>query len=335
MIEYSKIKHLHMEFSSLCNARCPQCPRNLFGYPFNMGYVETNLTLELVKKSFTPQFISQVDAVLVNGNLGDFTSNLESLDIIEYLKLCNPNIKIRISTNGSARNSLFWGELAKFAYEVQFCLDGLEDTHHLYRQDTDYNKILQNAKTFMDAGGRAIWKMIRFDHNQHQIEQCRELSKNLGFADFYLIDDGRNIGPVFDRNGKIVHIMGNWTGDTIIENLIADKSNPNKEFFIPPHAIGTTYNCFSQREKSIYISADGKVYPCCYLGFSPETYNKGWNGKLNRQIKPLLEKNSLHDYDLETCMQWFSKVESAWTRDSYDNGALTTCDIMCGKVPTV
>ena len=76
-----------MEFSSLCNARCPQCPRNLFGYPFNMGYVETNLTLELVKKSFTPQFISQVDAVLVNGNLGDFTSNLESLDINRNQKL--------------------------------------------------------------------------------------------------------------------------------------------------------------------------------------------------------------------------------------------------------
>jgi len=334
MISIQDVVHLHMEFSSLCNARCPQCPRNLFGYPFNSGYEETNLSLELVKKSFSPQFISQLKHILVNGNLGDFTSNLESLDIIQYFKSHNEKLRIEISTNGSARNAAFWADLAQFSYtEVQFCLDGLEDTHHLYRQDTDYNKILQNAKTFMDNGGHAIWKMIKFDHNSHQIEQCRELSKSLGFANFLLIDDGRCVGPVFDRDGKLSHIMGDWAGDTVIENIIADKSNRNKEFFISPHVPGTTYSCFSKNQKSIYIASDGKVYPCCFMGFNPEKYDKGWNGKLNQQIKPLVSQYSLHEYDLETCMRWFSKVESAWTRDSYEDGALTTCVKMCGKVP--
>lgn len=30
MIQLEKIQHLHMEFSSLCNARCPLCPSDLF-----------------------------------------------------------------------------------------------------------------------------------------------------------------------------------------------------------------------------------------------------------------------------------------------------------------
>lgn len=334
MILLENIRHLHMEFSSLCNARCPQCPRNLFGYPFNMGYVETNLTLELIKKSFSPQFISQIRVLLVNGNFGDFTSNLESLEILQYFKSCNENLQIEISTNGSARNAQFWSELGKLNNtKVHFCLDGLQDTHHLYRQDTDFNKILQNAKSYMDSGGYAVWKMIKFDHNAHQIDDCRNMSMELNFKKFEIVDHGRNTGPVFNRDGTLSHIMGEWYGDTVIENIIADKSNQNKEFHIKPHVIGTTHSCITKNQKSIYISAEGKVYPCCFFGFSPETYDKGWNGKMNRQIKPLLEKNSLHEYDLETCIRWFGKVESAWTKDSYEEGAIMTCDIMCGKVP--
>ena len=334
MISLRNIKHLHMEFSSLCNARCPQCPRNLFGYPFNMGYVETNLTLELVKKSFSPLFISQLRMILVNGNFGDFTSNLESLEILQYFKSCNANLQIEISTNGSARSAQFWSELGKLTNtEVHFCLDGLQDTHHLYRQDTDFNKILQNAKSYMDGGGTAIWKMIKFDHNAHQIDDCRKMSVDLNFKKFDLVDHGRNTGPVFNRDGTLSHVMGDWRGDTVIENIITDKSNHNKEFHIKSHVVGTTHSCITKNEKSIYISAEGKVYPCCFFGFSPQTYDKGWNGKMNRQIKPLLEKNSLHEYDLETCIVWFGKVESAWTKDSYEEGAIMTCDIMCGKVP--
>ena len=182
MIEYKKIQHLHMEFSSLCNARCPLCPRNLHGFPYNRGYEETSLTLELIQKSFNPEFIKQLDVILVNGNFGDFTANLESLDIIKYFKQYNPDLKIQISTNGSARNKDFWMELGKIPNTiVDFCLDGLEDTHHLYRQDTDFNKIVENAKTYMASGGHAVWKMIKFDHNQHQIAEAEQRSKEYGF----------------------------------------------------------------------------------------------------------------------------------------------------------
>lgn len=40
-----EIRRVDMEISSLCNAECPLCPRNLYGFPYNDGYVERNLTL--------------------------------------------------------------------------------------------------------------------------------------------------------------------------------------------------------------------------------------------------------------------------------------------------
>jgi MoaA/NifB/PqqE/SkfB family radical SAM enzyme len=335
MIELKNVQHLHMEFSSFCNARCPLCPRNLFGYPYNRGYEETNLTLELVKKSFSPQFIKQlVRGILLNGNFGDFTANLESIAILEYFKSSYKPLGIRISTNGSARNSEFWHELGKFRdMIIEFCLDGLEDTHAIYRQDTNFNRILQNAKTYMDAGGVAIWKMIRFDHNKHQIEEAQELSKKLGFTKFEIVDHGRNTGPIFDRNGKLVGTMGNYNGFTDINDIIKFHIDPNKTYHHKPYLEGMTHNCFTKDNNSIYIAANGLVYPCCYMAFNPLTYDQGFNGFVNRQIKPLVKHNSLHEYELETCIKWFTSIESAWTKDSYENGRLIQCDNVCGKVP--
>jgi len=335
MISLEEITHLHMEFSSLCNARCPLCPRNLYGYPYNRGYEETSLTLELIKKSFSPDFIKQLNMILINGNFGDFTANLESINIIKYFKEHNPNLTVQISTNGSARNAEFWAELGKFTNtKIEFCLDGLEDTHHLYRQDTDFNKIIENAKTYIASGGYAVWKMIKFDHNQHQIAEAQQRSLEYGFNEFRLEDHGRNSGPVFDRKGNLVHIMGDWDAHTNIEDIIAFHADKTKKYKYPIYNPKRKLDCFTKTAKSIYIAADGRIYPCCYMGFSPLTYDKGFHGFVNSQIKPLIQNNNLHETTLEEAIRWFSKVESSWTKTSVKDGRLIQCDIACGKLET-
>ena len=35
--------------------------------------------------------------------------------------------------------------------QVDFNIDGLEDTNHLYRRNTDFNKIINNAQAFIGA----------------------------------------------------------------------------------------------------------------------------------------------------------------------------------------
>jgi MoaA/NifB/PqqE/SkfB family radical SAM enzyme len=323
MYSIKDIKHLHIEFSSLCNARCPLCPRNLCGVPYNGGYCETNLSLDTVKL-LPVGVIANLGKILVNGNFGDFTSNLESLDIIAYIRNINPSTRIEISTNGSARNEDFWKQLASYDVQVDFCLDGMKDTHHLYRQDTDWDKIINNAKTFMNAGGKAIWKMIRFDHNVHQIDECKKLSETLGFISFELIDHGRDTGPVFDRNGNLSHTIGNFTQSVDLE---FKKNQVDFKFPAKPQSV----NCFAKKWSSFYISAEGKVYPCCFLGFSPDTYNMGWTGWANRNFKHLIANNSLHHNTLEECIEWFNKIPNAWEQDSYDSGRIIHCDQACGK----
>jgi MoaA/NifB/PqqE/SkfB family radical SAM enzyme len=331
MIPYNQIRDVHLEISSLCNARCPLCPRNFRGYPYNDGYVEANLTLANVKHIFSPDFLKQLKSIYINGNFGDAVMNPETPDIVEYFRSQNLNLLISISTNGSARNSKFWRRLAKADVNVLFCLDGLEDTHHLYRQNTNWSTIINNAKIFMLAGGKATWKMIKFDFNINQIDECRALATKLGFSAFKLIDEERNTGPVFDKDGKLLHTLGNYQGETNFKILFHKKQTDTVLLEDIAPIIKPNTLCLTRYNSSIYISSTGDVYPCCYTGFNPKTYGHGeYHQAVNSQLIPLIKNNNALTYTLEECIIWFKEVKESWSKTSVKDGKLVCCNDNCG-----
>jgi len=334
MISFKNIRDVHLEISSLCNASCPWCPRTFWGYPYNGGYPEVNFTLEHAKKIFTKEFLPQLYSIRINGNFGDIVMNPEGPDIVAYFLSQNSNLRITISTNGGARDQDYWKKLAQTSATVMFCLDGLEDTHHLNRQNTVWNTVIRNAQTFINAGGQAIWKMIRFDHNHHQIEQCRAMSLDLGFVDFKLIDEGRNTGPVFDREGNLSHVLGNYDKETDFKILFFKKKNDTilLEDIIQDRTPAKAVDCKVKKSRSVYIAANGDVSPCCWTGFYPKTYGAGqYHQAANAQLIPLIAKNNALEYPLEECIQWFQSVENTWKINNYEQGRLVICDDICGK----
>ena len=62
-----------------------------------------------------------------------------------------------------------------------FSIDGLKNTNELYRRKLEWEKLMRNASAFIEAGGVAYWDMLVFKHNEHQIEEVRQLAKNMGF----------------------------------------------------------------------------------------------------------------------------------------------------------
>ena len=333
MINYQDIRDVHLEISTLCNASCPWCPRTFWGYPHNGGYPECNLTLAQARQIFTKDFLWQLDTLYINGNYGDIVMNPEAPEIVRYFKQSNPKLTVTISTNGSARDADFWRSLAGLA-EVSFCLDGLADTHSLYRQNTSWDTVIKNAKTFISAGGRATWKFIQFDHNQHQIERCGQLAKELGFQEFRLVDDGRNTAPVFNRKGELTHTLGNYTGEQSFEILFHRKRTEDilLEDITDSKQPKTSVACGTQLNKSIYIAATGDVSPCCFMGFYPKTYGRGqYHQAANAQLTELISKNNALEYPLAECIEWFSNVTACWNKDTYKSGRLIICDDNCGS----
>ena len=327
MIVYKDIRNVHLEISTLCNANCPWCPRNFWGYEFNGGYPELYLTLDNAKKIFHPNFVKQLDIIRINGNYGDIVMNPDAIEIVEYLRNHNKNMDIKISSNDGARNGEWRKQFAKLNCTIFFALDGLADTHSLYRQNTVWATVIKNAKAFIDNGGQAVWQLIKFKHNEHQIEECRRLSKQMGFIRFKLIDGdgGRDTAPVFDKDKNLTHVLGNYTGETDFDKLFASKTQDDilLEDVIPGKVPSESLTCETITDKSIYIAANGDVSPWCYMGFYPQTYGKGsYHQAANGQLLPLIFENNAIEHSIEHCIQWFSTVEKRWQEKTYEKGRL-------------
>jgi len=333
MIQYKDIRDVHFEISSLCNASCPWCPRTFWGYPYNGGYPEVYMTLGQGKKIFGKEFLTQLTSIRINGNFGDIVMNPDGPDIVEYFRDQNPALEIRINTNGGARDRDFWKRLAKAGCQVIFALDGLEDTHHLYRQNTVWSTVIKNAKTFISEGGRATWQMIRFKHNQHQIKDCEQMSQSFGFQHFLLIEGNRDTAPVFDKNGVLTHVLGDYQGETDFKILFHKKRTDEVqvEDVIVDRNPKSKITCETKTLNSIYIAANGEVSPCCWTGFYPRTYGHGqYHQAANSQLIPMISKNNALEYPLHECIEWFAEVEKSWKIRSYEQGRLLICDENCG-----
>lgn len=336
MFRYEEITSIHLEISSLCNAACPDCPRNLRGYDILEGqiFLPRAMSLSDIQTLLPEQFLKQIKNILINGNHGDFITCRDGLEIIEYLHNSNPTMQIVISTNASGQPDI-WQHLGKIPrLKVMFRLDGLEDTHSIYRRYTDYNLILENAKKFIDAGGNAEWTMIRFDHNKHQIESANSLSKQLGFKSFTVVDQGRNTMPVFDRRGNFVRNIGNVNVDIADIKILVDNHQRIVDNHITWHTeikektqSADCIDCKIKQPRQIYIQSNGQVYPCCWTGFWPDI-NRQRTG--NEQIKELATNNNALEVGIKTAIEWFDKLEKTWTIPTVAQGRSYICNETCG-----
>ena len=331
MLKLKEITQLQIELTTRCNARCPMCVRNYRGMEYNDGYPETELRLEDIKKMFPLEFLKQINSVLFNGNLGDFGLAKDAVEIVKYF-VDNKVRHIDISTNGSMRTPSWWAQLALPGVHVGFALDGLADTHDLYRQDTDWHKIIENALALIAAGGRAVWRFIPFDHNRHQEEECMRLANELGFKHFQNIGQGRDRGYVYTRTGEYSHLIGSPYKPNDLTNP------PPITYLLQEHLAWTPIrnkhdndtteliiDCHHKRVKELYIAANGEVYPCCWLGFYPQTmFHRG-----NEQLKLIAKENNAREYGLEHAIGWFDRVEESWQKESIAAGRLYACVETC------
>jgi MoaA/NifB/PqqE/SkfB family radical SAM enzyme len=333
MLKIADIRQVQIELTTRCNARCPMCMRNYRGLDHNSGYPITELTLEHIKKILPVEFLKQLTrGVSFSGNLGDFGLAGGAQEIVHYL--CDRSVPVYINTNGSMRTPDWWAGLARPGVRIGFALDGLDDTHSLYRLDTNWNKVIENACAYIQAGGHAIWRFIPFDHNRHQEQVCKDLAKKLGFAKFENIDEGRNRGPVYSRTGKFSH----WLGEpfTPQEKI----TPPDIKSMLESHVTWFDHRtvksdkdtqplnltCQHKRLEEIYIAANGTVWPCCFLGFYPATMKHPGN----EQLLTLVKENNALEYDLAHCMAWFDRVEAPWNKNSIADGRLYGCVNSCG-----
>jgi MoaA/NifB/PqqE/SkfB family radical SAM enzyme len=216
MFSTTDIRQLHIEITSKCNAACPQCARNIRGSVVDPLYDQTEIRLDDFRRIFPPEFMGQLTDIFMCGTYGDAIVAQDCLEIWSYIHKYSSNAHTSLHTNGGARSPKWWAQLAEHCRTVWFGIDGLKDTNHLYRQNVDWFRLVENVKGFVGAGGRAVWVMNVFKHNEHQVEEARLIAKELGFAEFIVRKTARFYWPttglvskipVYDLEGRIKHFL--------------------------------------------------------------------------------------------------------------------------------
>lgn len=341
MFNFNELKTVHLEISTRCQAACPMCPRNYHGGQENPNLKLADWTYEDFVKIFTPAVLAQLEGIYFCGNFGDPIMNNDLIPMCQYLKNHAPHIDLRIHTNGGARSSVWWHDLREAMpdkHVVIFALDGLEDTHHLYRVGTFYERIVHNAKLFIDAGGVAEWVFIKFKHNEHQVEEAERRSKELGFQRFTVKNTIRFIGEnrfsVLDKEGNILYYLEPPTTNQVV---LIDKETINnfKQWYEE-----TKVDCYALSKKEIYIDAHKNIFPCCFLASAPYNHNNPQSivADIRQQILDQYYElvNDLGGLDslnavqhgveqIINSSQWQSVWEPYWNQKK-----LITCARVCG-----
>lgn len=238
------VKEIHIEPTSLCNAECLQCARNMLGEGLNPNLRIQSLGIEFFKKHFTTNTIQNINKIFFCGNVGDPCATPELLEILRYLKSVKKDIVLGLNTNASLKTKDWFAELGNILSGpldyVVFSIDGLADTNHIYRQNTNFDKIMENASAYIETGSSAHWDMLVFDHNKHQVNECKALADKMGFRWFRSKETDRwDIYP----QSKIKPVK---TYESI------DYSDAVPE-------------CEKDRDSSIFVDYTGKVWPCCHI----------------------------------------------------------------------
>lgn len=353
--QISKTNYIMLELTAACNARCPSCARTIHFIDQKKKIIgDTNINFDVVKKLFSNPW-PNLKEINIDGNYGDSLFHPRSLEILEYIaqNLENPkNVKLFISTNGSFFDENFWKKLAiilsKFHEKttVEFGIDGVDpETHARYRINTDLNLIFKNAQAFIAAGGRAEWKWIGFDWNDHQVQEAKVLSEKLGFQSFrYKNTRVRQsvLGNLIGSSGSEFH--ANSINSNISKEIIKDavsEASSVKDFENESQILCK----FRENDKGKYgffVEHNGRIFQCCHI---PGVYNyQTINSAKYKEYEYYMNKYDLHWNDLNyhsvseiLSHSYFSHdLEDSWKNkvDSEVNHRIKRCVVKCGSVRT-
>ena len=347
MYNYEDIRAIHLEVTQNCQAACPMCDRNMNGEGVNPHINLDELSLEDCKRIFKPEFVAQLKTMFMCGNLGDPIIARDTLEIFKYFREHNPHMWLSMNTNAGARDEAWWTELDQVYGRmgaVIFSVDGLRDTNHIYRQNVVWDNVERSMRSFINAGGRARWDFLVFEHNQHQVEQAEAFANELGFERFIAKKTDRFVTAKKDK--KEEHQAKSKKGETAkilkkpsekYQNKIRNKQDAllDKYGSMQNYYDVVPIKCKVKEEGSLFITAEGLALPCCWTA----TRMYKWYHKdptvepIWRYIENIGGKQNLNakqGLDKVFATGIFDNIQSGWSLPSCKEGKLSVCSEKCG-----
>lgn len=279
-------KVLHLEPTDVCNLACLLCAREV-DTAFDAS-IHHHLTIDQIQQHLNDGAIEDLDKMFMCGNYGEPAAGANTLDIYRYFRSVNPEIVLGMNTNGSLRGTDWWQQLAWILDQprdyVVFSIDGLEDTNPVYRVNSVWDKIMLNAQTFINEGGHAHWDMLVYKHNEHQVDACEQLARDMGFK---------------------------WFRAKVSRRPLANALEYPVTWSRLEYTVGKI-DCHALKESSVYIDAQGRISPCCWLGARQRDFIVDIN-----EVRKTWDTSEPNLTCLTTCtaQENITNFESQWQRE--------------------
>ena len=199
-------------------------------------------------------------------------------------------------------------------------------------------------RSFINAGGRARWDFLVFEHNQHQVEQAEAFANELGFERFIAKKTDRFVTAKKDK--KEEHQAKSKKGETAkilkkpsekYQNKIINKQDAllDKYGSMQNYYDVVPIKCKVKEEGSLFITAEGLALPCCWTA----TRMYKWYHKdptvepIWRYIENIGGKQNLNakqGLDKVFATGIFDNIQSGWSLPSCKEGKLSVCSEKCG-----
>jgi len=356
IIDISNLSTVMVEVTSNCNSMCLQCARNDKGETVNpllpVG-PKGILAEKIFKKFFNDKVLQGIKTIQFNGNFGDPILYPNFFNLLDYLISSTVNreekIQIQIHTNGGIRNISWWSKLGTYLKNnfrkdsyVEFGIDGIDnESHEIYRKNVVYDRVIENAKAFINAGGNAHWQYLSFQHNHHLVEKAKEISKELGFKKIFIKTKRLNVEilKLYEKNvdKKVVPVFENMAKEGLsnLEKLVDTKYNGDINQYYSNGAV----ECEWYKKQKMYLSFDGLVYMCChhsgaYVEFGDSKKWNEWVDKFGCRYDK--NWNNLNYYTLEEIIShpfFKNDLEESFNNNftSKTNKRLKECTRRCGE----
>lgn len=326
LYKFETIKKIEIDCTSYCNAFCGACDRNIDGGETHPNLKLNHLDLDDWRSFVTNENLQYINEIIFNGNFGDFSMHPNFIEMMEILASVKTDVYLNLNTNGGARNTQFWHDLAvvlrKFVkHDVKWGIDGLEETHNIYRRGIDWAKRIDNLCAFTNAGGNAVWKCIVFDYNKDHLDEISLFAKQCGCVAF---QTNRNRSQPLNMKAYKDFIAQSLTSpDLKTFNEKYKRKDYFKNQLATPKTFAElpqgTFNCPYAEEGMIQIDPWGKIWPCCYI--SGRQLDKRTNFNFSKYKNNTI-KHSLRD----TLKMIEQDLSVAWKNESID-----ICNKCAGK----
>jgi len=331
---YFNTHNLQIDVTSHCNARCAFCVRQQDGTAqtkpeLELKHFDTTLWDRLVSKDTRGWFIKELT---LNGNWGDPMMHPTLVEMLDKFAHYHPETQLFMHTNGSMRSTEFWNDLAesfrKFTnHTVIFAVDGMKDTHSIYRVRTNWDKILENIKSFTNNKGRARVVMTVFKHNIHQIKQVEEIAKECGCIEF---ETRESHGAHTIQDGVVLEHIEVEAYQTRLGNDDYSMSD-NRDFglFSDIKIKNSKSKCPWYNQRQVQIDPWGTVWPCCHTSLFGRHFNNiNIETSVDSSFVSARKDNNLENKTLREILnnQWYEKT----LKKAVDSASWKICRETCG-----